>query len=85
MMMTTQSALDAVVSVLTEASEPLHYKELTRRILDSGLWTSAGKTPEATANARISTEINQRGHDSRFVRRRQASLPSTTVRMGSTR
>lgn len=62
------SALDAAASVLDKAGQPLHYREITRRMLDSGLWSSSGKTPDATVNAQIVTEINRKGPDSRFIR-----------------
>ncbi|MGF1616810.1 MAG: HTH domain-containing protein [Acidimicrobiia bacterium] len=62
------SALDAAAAVLGDAGEPLHYREITKRMLDSGLWVSAGKTPDATVNAQIVTEINKKGSESRFVR-----------------
>ena len=47
------NALDAAFEVLREADEPLHYRELTRRMLDRGLWTTKGKTPWETINSRI--------------------------------
>ena len=43
------NTLNAVIQVLKDAGEPLHYKEIARRVLDSHLWTSSGKTPEATS------------------------------------
>ena len=61
-------ALDAAVAVLNEAGEPLHYREITRRMLALGLWTTTGKTPWVTVNARIAVEIRGRGTASRFVR-----------------
>ena len=62
------SARDAAVEVLSESGEPLHYRVITERMLKRGLWTSSGKTPEATVNAQIVTEINDKGPGSRFVR-----------------
>jgi restriction system protein len=62
------SALDAAYQVLTEAGEPLHYKEITSRILESGLWSTDGKTPAKTVYARLGTDIQQRGQESRFRR-----------------
>lgn len=37
-------------------------------MLESGLWTTSGKTPWATVNARISSDINSKGEQSRFCR-----------------
>jgi len=62
------SALDAAVMVLKDAGGPLHYREITQRILATGRWTTKGKTPEATVNAQIGTDIKKRGQASRFVR-----------------
>ena len=61
-------ALDAATAVLSEAGEPLHYREITRRMLARGLWTTNGKTPWETVNARITVDIRGRGAASRFVR-----------------
>jgi restriction system protein len=42
---------EATLSVLQEAGEPLHYREITRRAFGRGLIQTDGKTPEATLNA----------------------------------
>ena len=62
------NALDAAAMVLKEAHTPLHYREVTERMLARGLWTTAGKTPWDTVNARIAVDIRKRGPSSRFVR-----------------
>jgi restriction system protein len=62
------SVLTAVERVLAEAGEPLHYKEITRRLLQQGLWTTAGQTPDATVNAQLAVDIKKRGEASRFNR-----------------
>lgn len=62
------NALDAAYEVLRDAGEPLHYRELTRQILERELWTSRGLTPWDTVNARLSVDIQRRGKDSRFRR-----------------
>lgn len=59
---------DAAEVVLKEAGEPLHYREITRRILERKLWPTEGKTPEATLGAQLGLEISQRGDKSRFQR-----------------
>lgn len=64
------TALDAAKQVLEEAGEPLHFKEVTQRILDKGYWSTNGKTPWATINAQMSVEIQQKGPSSRFQRTR---------------
>ncbi len=62
-------ASDAAYEVLLAAGEPLHRDELTRRMVESRLWETAGKTPAATVTAILGTEINEQGAASRFVRR----------------
>lgn len=55
------TVLQAAQSVLAKAGTPLHYKEITRRILAEGLWAPKGKTPEATVNAQLSVAIGKGG------------------------
>ena len=62
------NALDAAAVVLKEAGSPLHYREITRRMLDQGLWVSSGQTPWNTVIARLGTDVRDRGMASRFVR-----------------
>jgi restriction system protein len=62
------NVLDAAAAVLEDAGDPLHYRELTHRILHQGLWQTEGKTPEATINARIGVDIVEQGEASRFQR-----------------
>ena len=62
------NAIDAVEVVLAEAGEPLGYREITRRVLDKGLWQTEGLTPEATINARLGTDIKDLDAGSRFQR-----------------
>jgi restriction system protein len=60
------TVLEAAESVLEIAGEPLHVAELTKRMLDSGAWTTSGKTPSATVESSI--VVNLKRSDSRFVR-----------------
>ena len=39
--------------LLQEARAPLHYREMTRRMLEQGLWQTTGKTPVDTVSARL--------------------------------
>jgi len=36
-------SLDAVTVILSEVGEPLHVNEITRRILERGLWQTKGQ------------------------------------------
>ncbi|MSS70731.1 MAG: hypothetical protein EXS64_04495 [Candidatus Latescibacteria bacterium] len=51
------SVLTAVETVLAEVGAPLHYCEITRRIVERGLWTPEGKTPEATVRSCFKTRM----------------------------
>src|SRR5947209_5372714 len=62
------NVLDAAEKVLQAAGSPLHYREITQRILQQGLWQTDGKTPEATINARLAVDIAEQSESSRFQR-----------------
>ena len=62
------NAIQAAVVVLREAAGPLHYREITERMLAQRLWTTSGKTPWNTVNALIAVDIKDQGANSRFVR-----------------
>jgi len=55
--MADMSWRDAILAVLSEAGEPLHYAEIAQRIVDAGLVTTAGATPANTVSARLSTAL----------------------------
>lgn len=58
---------DYAHKVLADAGEPLHYKEITKRMQEIG-WVTPGRTPWASVAARISDEIKRDGPGSRFVK-----------------
>lgn len=62
------NCVDAAHKVLQEAGKPLHYAEIARRVVQSKLWMTSGKTPENTVNRDINQEIMHRGKLARFVR-----------------
>ena len=59
---------DAAKKVLEEAGEPLHYTDITERILDQGLKINFGATPAATVNATINVAITTEGSAGVFER-----------------
>ena len=59
---------DAIKRVLEASAKPLHYKEITERIIAEGLRTSLGATPANTVNALISASIKKLGDRSPYVR-----------------
>ena len=63
----TSSARDAVHAILHGARKPLHYREITDRMLRSRIWISHGCTPWNTVNSAILAEMAHRRAMSRFV------------------
>ena len=62
------SLKDAARKVLVNAGEPLHYQEITKRIIDGNLSRSKSQTPAASVNAVITVDMKQNGATSDFVR-----------------
>lgn len=58
----------AIDKVLGEAPFPLHYNEITEKIIAGGLRKNLGATPGATVNAQISSSIKKDGENSPYVR-----------------
>ena len=61
-------SLEAVETILGQAAEPLHYQDITAKILEKDLWQTEGKTPDATINARLAVDIKKYASLSRFMR-----------------
>lgn len=59
---------EAAAQILKDAGKPLHAKEITKRITQAGLWTTKGKSPEATVSAHLYSEIKKHGNQSTFVK-----------------
>lgn len=60
--------LDAVTTVLADAGTPLTVGEITSRVLALGSWKTSGKTPAATVEAQLASNIKKIGSSSPFVR-----------------
>lgn len=60
--------LDAAYDFLKSAGVSMTAQEIVDPILKAGLWTTAGKTPDATLAARIYMDIKKNGSRSRFVK-----------------
>lgn len=58
----------AISKVLSTSATPLHYNEITERIIADKLRTSLGATPAATVNAQISVSIKKDGSQSPYIR-----------------
>jgi restriction system protein len=69
----TYSFLDAAEKVLDQFGnrKPMHYREITDKAINQGWLNTSGKTPKATMNAQLLTELKRakaRGEPGRFVR-----------------
>ena len=58
----------SAIEILKKAKTPLHYTEITRLALESGILETEGATPEATMNAQIVVDIKNKGEGSDFAR-----------------
>ena len=58
----------AIQTVLVESPEPMHYADITDRIVKDGLRQNLGATPAATVIATLATSIKHKGKKSPFVR-----------------
>lgn len=54
--------------ILEDAETALHYREITKRAIESGLLKSEGATPWATMNAQLSMDIKNNADLSPFIR-----------------
>ena len=57
---------EAILKILEDSSEPLHYKEISRRVIDSGLRPVTGSTPENSASRTITQFLLPEGRVERI-------------------
>ena len=62
------TVLDAAYQVLSQAKKPLHYQEITKQMIDRGLWITQSEIPEKTVSAVFSIDLKKHGESSRFQR-----------------
>ncbi len=58
----------AIDKILNSSSTPLHYNEITEKIISEGLRKNLGATPAATVKAQISSIIKRDGDSSPYIR-----------------
>ena len=58
--------LEAAAQILAEAGQPMTCKAIVEKAIERGLWTTRGKTPQATLYAAIIREIAKKGDKARF-------------------
>ncbi len=54
--------------ILQQGKTELHARDIAKRMIESGLWQTRGKTPDATVAARLYSDIKEKGDQSDFVR-----------------
>ncbi len=59
---------DSIIEVLKAAAEPLHYTDITDRIVEQELKTEFGATPAKSVSASITMSLKEEGEESPFVR-----------------
>lgn len=77
---------DAIIKVLQDSPQAMHYADIAEAIVENGLRTNVGATPAATVNSIISTSLNT-DEDSPFIRvdrgqywlRQRAEVPPATT------
>ncbi len=58
----------AAYEILKTAKKPLHYTEITRLALESGILETEGSTPEATMISQLTTDIKIKSDASQFIK-----------------
>ena len=72
-----ESAKQVAIDVLRAAGEPLHTKEITKRVIDSGRSSGLkGKTPEATVAAMLAVGSKPGGSFKRVEKGPLTRLPT---------
>ncbi|MCI5158603.1 MAG: hypothetical protein D3906_09230 [Candidatus Electrothrix sp. AUS1_2] len=59
---------EAIDNILSSSPSPLHYKEITERIIAEGLRTNLGATPASTVNWYIGLSIREEKEQSPYIR-----------------
>jgi hypothetical protein len=59
---------EAIEKVLSASKTPMHYREITDRIIARSLRKTMGATPAATVNAQIAESIKHKGNASPYIR-----------------
>lgn len=71
----------AAYKILSEAGKPLHSKEITRRAIKAGYLPTAGKTPEATMDALLTVDINEKNEKSLFIKPAPSTFALKTLKV----
>lgn len=72
---------DAIIKVLSESAQPMHYRDITDQILTRSLKQTGGATPVATVGAQITASIKHEGDSSPFVKVARGTFALRTARI----
>lgn len=72
----------AIDKILSSSPTPLHYNEITERIISEGLRKNLGATPAATVNAQITSSIKHDGESSPYIRVSKGTFGVRAVAFG---
>jgi hypothetical protein len=64
----SRGLLDAAYATLRKGGKPLRAREIMEVITREKLWSTQGKTPMLTLQARLSMDVRTKLHESRFQR-----------------
>ena len=70
----------SAIEILKKAGTPLHYTEITRLALESGILETEGATPEATMSAQLVIDIKNKHEGSNFIKRSATPGVSRNIR-----
>ena len=58
----------SAIEILKKTGKPLHYGEITKLALESGILETEGATPEATMGAQMIMDVKNKGEGSDFIK-----------------
>ena len=61
-------AIAAVVQVLRDAGEPLHYREIAKRALRGGIWKTSAKVPSDVVKRTLNSNLQKNGNRSPVIK-----------------
>ncbi len=62
------NVLDAAEHVLKEAGKPLHARDIAKRMIETGLWSTIAKNQKKVLVSYICQDMKKWGDKSRFIR-----------------
>lgn len=70
----------SAIQILRKAGKPLHYSEITKMALETGILITEGATPEATMCAQLIMDVKNKGKASEFIKTGPSTFALNTNR-----